>query len=193
MGLNYSLGITFNNEKDANFCCSEFQNQKITLPNGNFVKLFPSVSEHADNNKLKEKLYVLYVLVNGLGNVDIDLSLFEISNYYTIRDFFYQYIKNLKVDFEFTHFELEAADYLMCAEDMTDDIAFLIKNSSEGDENLQKVTGIDKFKFLSKRYIDGIVIHSKNYNKLTTNTQSEFQNFKPNYYWLPIKEFKFSK
>ena len=30
MGLNYSLGITFNNEKDANFCCSEFQNQKIT-------------------------------------------------------------------------------------------------------------------------------------------------------------------
>lgn len=81
----------------------------------------------------------------------------------------------------------------MFAEDMTDDIAFLIRNSSEGDENLQKVTGIDKFKFLSKRYIDGIVIHSKNYNKLTTNTQSEFQNFKPNYYWLPIKEFKFSK
>lgn len=88
MGLNYSLGITFNNEKDANFCCSEFQNQKITLPSGNFIKLFPSVSEHADNNKLKEKLYVLCVLVNGLGNVDIDLSLFEISNYYTIRDFF---------------------------------------------------------------------------------------------------------
>lgn len=192
MGLNYSLGITFNNEEDANFCWNEFQNQEITLLGGNFVKLFPSVSEHADNYKLQEKFYVLCVLINGFGNVGVDLNLFEPSNYYTIRDFFYEYLRSVKVDFEFAHFELEAADYLMCAEDMTDDIAFLMKNSSEGDENVQKITGIDKYNFLSKRYIDGIVISSKNYSKLG-KYQAEFQIFKENYYWLPLKEFKISK
>ena len=131
-------------------------------------------------------------MINGLGNVGVDLNLFELSNYYTIRDFFYDYLRNVKVNFEFAHFELEAADYLICAEHMTNDIAFLMKNSSEGDKNVQKITGIDKYKFLSKRYIDGIVISSKNHSKLG-KSQAEFQFFKENYYWLPIKEFKISK
>lgn len=192
MGLNYSLGITFINEKDADVCSKEFFNQKIVLPGGNLAELFSYVSEHADNQKMQEKLYVLSVSINGLGNVDIDLRLFETSNFYTIRDFFYQYLRDLKKDFEFAHFELEAADYLMCAEEMTEDIAFLVKNLSVADEGAQKITGINPSEFLSKRYIDGIIIPFKNYRKLK-NAQSEFQIFKPNYYWLPLKEFKFSK
>ena len=80
----------------------------------------------------------------------------------------------------------------MCALDMTDDIGWLLKNESEGDESASKASGIDKSNFLSKRYIDGIVISGKNYKKLL-NYQSEFQIFKPNYYWLSLKEFKFSK
>ena len=192
MGLNYSLRITFTNEEDAEFCSEEFYNQKIVLPDGSLVELFPNVYEHADNRKMTDKLYILSVSINGLGNVGIDLNLFKTSNFYTVRDFFYQYLKDIKMDFKFAHFELEAADYLMCAEDMTDDIAFLMKNSSVVDENAQKVTGIGTSEFLSKRYIDGFIISLKNYNKLKDG-RSEFLIFKPDYFWLPLKEFKFSK
>ena len=52
MGLNYSFGITFNNKKDADACCNEFRNLKISLPDKNVVELFSSVSENADNYKL---------------------------------------------------------------------------------------------------------------------------------------------
>lgn len=192
MGLNYSFGITFNDKEFAELCCNNFRNQKIVLSPEKNVSLGSHVYEHADNKILQEKLYVSSVSIDGLGNVGLDMSLFEQSNFYTIRNFFYESLKEIKFDFEFAHFELEAADYLMCAVDMTDDIGWLIKNEYEGDENAAKISGTDKSNFLSKKYIDGIVVSEKNYKKLS-NYSSEFQDFKPDYYWLPVKEFKFSK
>lgn len=192
MGLNYSFGITFSDKRDAELCYNDFRNEKNVLSSEKNVNLSSHIYEHADNKILQEKLYVLCVSINGLGNVGLNTSLFEQSNFYTIRDFFYKYLKGIKFDFEFAHFELEAADYLMCAADMTEDIGWLLKNESDGDENAAKVSGIDKSNFLSKKYIDGIVVSEKNYKKLS-NYLSEFQIFKPNYYWLPVKEFKFSK
>ncbi len=190
MGLNYSFGITFTNKNEAELCCDGFRNKEIVITAKKNVSLSSHIYEHADNKILKEKLYVLSVSINRLGNVGVDLSLFEKPNFYIIRDFFYEYLRLIKIDFEFAHFELEAADYLMCATDMSDDIGWLLKNESDGDDNAATVSGIDKSDFLSKRYIDGIVISGKNYEKLS-NCQSEFQIFKPNYYWLPLEEFKF--
>ncbi|AYN00162.1 hypothetical protein [Chryseobacterium sp. 3008163] len=192
MGLNYSFGITFTDNEDAELCRKDFVNQKIILSPEKNVNLGSFVCEHADNKILEEKLYVLSVSIDNLGISCKDLSLFERSNFYTIRDFFYEYLRDMKVGFEFAHFELEAADYLMCATDMTDDIGWLLKNKSEGDENAAKASGIDKFYFLSKRYIDGIVVSSKKLKKIS-KYNVEFQPFKPEYYWLPVTEFKLSK
>ena len=178
MGWYYSLGIVFNNQIDAELCCNDFKNRKIVLSNGDEVILEPDVSEHEDNEASEEKLYILRVFIEGLGTSNTNVKLYEEPYFYEVRDFFYNYLKKLNIDFEFAHYELEAADMLMGSQTL-EYIIFLFENNS-------------KSQFLSQKYVDGIVISLNNFNKLE-KFKSEFQIFKENYYWLPIKEFKFSK
>ncbi|MCS3531554.1 hypothetical protein [Chryseobacterium sp. JUb7] len=177
MGWYYSFGIVFNNQTDAGLSCNDFKNKKIVLSNHDEVSLDPDVSEHEDNGTFEQKLYILRVFIEGLGTGNTNSKLYETPYFYEIRDFFYDYLKNLNIDFEFAHYELEAADMLMGSETL-EYIIYLFENNS-------------KSELLSKKYIDGMVISLDNFNKLE-KFKDEFRTFKENYYWLPIKEFKLS-
>jgi hypothetical protein len=177
MGLFYSLGIVFNNQTDAELLCNEFKNKKIVLSNHDEVSLKPDVSEHEDNDTFEEKLYILRVFIEGLGTSNTILKLYEKPYFYEIRDFFYDYLKNLNIYFEFAHYELEAADMLISSETL-EYIIYLFENYS-------------KSELLSRKYVSGMVISLDNFNKLE-KFKDEFQPFKENYYWIPIKEFKLS-
>lgn len=192
MGWFYSFGIVFNNNTDAELLCNDFKNKKIVLSNHDEVSLDSDVAEHEDNETFEEKLYILRVFIEGLGTSNTNFKLYENPYFYEIRDFFYDYLKKINIDFEFAHYELEAADMLMGSE-ILEYIIYLFESNykSYGVRSLEIISEIDKTKFLSKRYIDGMVISLNNFNKLE-KFKAEFQPFKENYFWLPIKEFKLS-
>lgn len=192
MGWFYSFGIVFNNQTDAELSCNDFKDKKIVLSNHDEVILDPDISEHEDNETFEEKLYILRVFIEGLGTSNTNLKLYEKPYFFETKDFFYDYLKNLDIDFEFAHYELEAADMLMGSETL-EYIIYSFENNykSDGDRSSEIISEIDETKFLSKKYIDGMVISLSNFNKLE-RFKDEFQPFKENYFWLPIKEFKLS-
>lgn len=194
MGWYYSLGIVFENENLVNDCKNKFS-QILKLSNGTEVKMRTEVHKLEYSDDL-----VLQVLPYGLSTDSFEGRdiLFKRPYFYEIRDFLYKQLLNLNKNFKTALFELEAGDYLMGNDIIIEElnvrgigeIAFGYSYGSNGDCNASHLSGKHPPEYyIAKRYVDGLILNKNEFDRLKIN-QSEFQIFKENYYWIPLKEFK---
>ncbi|WP_312388909.1 hypothetical protein [Chryseobacterium sp.] len=196
MGWYYSLGIVFENENLLTDCKNKFPHI-LKLSNGNNVRIITEISNVEDSDNLVFQILPYGLSTDNLVNRNI---LFTRPYFYEIRNFLYTQLFDLKVNFKIALFDLEAGDLLMqntvisdINEIGIDAFKFGYPNifNIEGDVNASSLSGNHPPEYyIPKRYLDGLILHKKEFELI--KDKSEFQLFKENYYWIPIKEFKLS-
>lgn len=196
MGWYYSLGIVFENENLLNDCKKTFS-QILKLSNGTEVRMTTEVHKVEYSNNVVLQLLPYGLSTDTFNGRDV---LFKRPYFYEIRDFLYKQLLNLNINFKTALFELEAGDYLI-ENDIIEElnirgiggITFGYSYVSGGDVNASSISGKHPPEYyIAKRYFDGLILNKKEFYRLRTN-QSEFQTFKENYYWIPLKELNVKK
>jgi hypothetical protein len=179
MAFIWSFGIKFKSIEEAEKAKSKIDT--IILSDGTEVGIHKGITYQNGNLSLKEctlDLWLHHMQVAG------DQKLLSFPYYYEIRDFYYQFLRDLEIDFNMALFEFEGADRIAhnnLIENINEDGIGAILNS-DNCANLQVSDTI----YQSKRILDGLVVSEENLGNLKKEFSGLFVPFKPGYYWLPL-------
>ena len=178
MGFYWSMGISFDEKIIAEYCKANLKN--ITLSDGRIVNLDTYILLQT-NFDLKPD-YVVEIFPEEM-EIDGNRRNLEFPFFGEIRDHLFQFIRELKLDFNIAFCECEGADRVTNENIISwinDDGIGKIRNREENDMHF------DKRNYIPKRYFDGLILSNKEYNRLKVK-HNEFECFKDGYMWLPIK------
>ncbi len=180
MAFIWSFGIKFKNLEDAEAVKSQID--KIPLSDGTEVGLYKSIVYQNGDLSLKECTLDLFPHdMQVAGNQ----KLLSFPFYYEIRDYFYQFLQNLKIDFDAALFEFEGADRI-AHNDVVEDINQYGVGEIYNSNNHADLM-VSNSIYQNKRILDGLVLSKENFEKLKDEYSNFFEPFKHEYYWLPIK------
>jgi len=181
MAFVWSFGIKFNNIEDAEKAKTKID--KIILSDGTEIGLYNHITYQNGDSSLKEcTLELMLHNMQLAGNQ----KLFSFPYYYEIRDFFYQFLYNLKIDFIMALFEFEGADKI-AHEDIVEDINLYGLGEILNSNNCVDLRISDSI-YQTKRILDGLVLSNEKLEDLKTEYVKSFEPFKSGYSWLPIKQ-----
>ena len=184
MGAFYSLGISFNNIENAENCKSQFEKYNFVLSDNTemLFRIFILKCDYLINGKNQ---YVCGIFPLGLEIPNLNQKLLKGKYFYEIRNLLYDFIRNLNLDFNFAFYEFEGADFVQ-DNNPIDEISIYGYGEIVSGEPVGYFLGLYNPKdFLQKRYLDGLIISNKIWNKDILNI-NEFETFKEGYLWLKL-------
>ena len=181
MAFVWSFGIKFNNFEDAEKAKSLIE--KVILSDGIEIEMYKGITY--EKGDLSQKECTLELMLHNM-QISGNQKLLSYPFYYEIRDFFYQFLYDLKIDFCMALFEFEGADWIAHQK--------IIEYINE--YGVGEIMNSDNFIDLkvsdtihqNKRVFDGLVLSNEKLGKLKKEYSELFEPFKSGYYWLPIKK-----
>jgi hypothetical protein len=191
MSYTYSLGISFNTNREAQKCLMEFNNSPLVLSDSVVIDCATSVVNSCYPRNIP-KQYICVISPKGMRDSKTNKKLFERPYFYEIRDLFYQFLFQLQLPFNYALWEMEGADRIL-----TDDLATELKRNGIGghyglgkdelgDPNAHCFSGFGSSYYQDKRYLDGLVIAESKFPGINIEFP-DFEEFKSAYNWLPVK------
>ena len=188
MAYSYSLGVIFNTEIQAKDFKTEFERQKFQLKDLTDIGISISLNNTVYDNSDYQH-FAVSCFVQGLSYPSGDSQLFEIENFYRIRDSMYDFLVNYNGDFNYALYELEGADKILTGEIKSELKTYGIGKIESGDKNASYCSENEPQYYYSKRLSDGLIVSESVYPKVQTDFP-EFTEFKKGYCWLPIPNYK---
>ncbi|MFY8180765.1 MAG: hypothetical protein ACOVLG_03230 [Flavobacterium sp.] len=175
----WSFGIKFNCLEDCEQVKATIN--KVTLSDKTEINLSKYISYKNEDTSLKEcTLHFMLENMQVAGNQ----KLLSYPFYYEIRDTFYKFLLDMKVNFSEALFEFEGADRIAY-----DEIIDHINQHGIGEilnsDNSADLKVSDTI-YQNKRLLDGLVLSNEKFVRLNKEYSKFFKPFKSGYYWLPL-------
>ncbi|WP_438966717.1 hypothetical protein [Flavobacterium sp.] len=180
MAFVWSFGIKFNGIEDAEKVKSQIDN--IILSDGTEIGIYKHITYENGNLNLTE--CTLELILHNM-QVSGNQKLLSFPYFYEIRDFFYQFLRNLDIDFCEALFEFEGSDRI-AHENLIEYINQYGIGEIVNSDNFADLK-VSSTIYQSKRILDGLVLSKENFEKLKNEYSEYFEPFKNGYYWLAIK------